>query len=455
MLIVKFGGTSVGDADSIDRVASIVRARVTRRPIVVVSAMAGVTNQLLALAHAAANGGLLAALEALEALRQRHLHTVTQLLGEPAPVGITSELQALFAEIAQLSEALATLGFVTPRSLDAIAAMGERLSAPLVTAALVARGVPATLIDARKIIRTDDHYTQAAPDVSAIRQAAFEELVPVVARDEIPVLGGFIGSTDRGVTTTLGRGGSDFTAALLGAALHAEAIEIWTDVDGMLTADPRLIPDARRIAQVTFDEAAELASFGAKVLHPSTIAPAVREGIPVFVFNSRRPADGGGGTRIAQDAPRRGVSAIAAKRGVPLVSVRTAEMLLAHGFLRRVFEVFERHRTSVDLVATSEVSISLTPDDLTRLHLVIEELRALGEVSVLWECGVVAIVGTGLADGGTHMARALASLDGTRIHMASLSASGLNLSLVVDDAAVTETMRRLHSTFFEGSAAES
>jgi aspartate kinase len=149
------------------------------------------------------------------------------------------------------------------------------------------------------------------------------------------------------------------------------------------------------------------------------------------------------------------VSAIAAKRGVPLVSVRTAEMLLAHGFLRRVFEVFERHRTSVDLVATSEVSISLTPDDVTRLHLVIEELRALGEVSVLWECGVVAIVGTGLADGGTHMARALASLDGTRIHMASLSASGLNLSLVVDDAAVTETMRRLHSTFFEGSAAES
>jgi aspartate kinase len=455
MLIVKFGGTSVGDADSIDRVASIVRARITRRPIVVVSAMAGVTNQLLALAHAAANGGLLAALEALEALKQRHLQTVTQLLGEPAPVGITSELTALFTEIAQLSEALATLGFVTPRSLDAIAAMGERLSAPLVTAALVARGVPATLIDARKIIRTDDHYTQAAPDVSAIRQAAFEELVPVVARDEIPVLGGFIGSTDRGVTTTLGRGGSDFTAALLGAALHAEAIEIWTDVDGMLTADPRLIPDARRIAQVTFDEAAELASFGAKVLHPSTIAPAVREGIPVFVFNSRRPADGGGGTRIAQDAPRRGVSAIAAKRGVPLVSVRTAEMLLAHGFLRRVFEVFERHRTSVDLVATSEVSISLTPDDVTRLHLVIEELRALGEVSVLWECGVVAIVGTGLADGGTHMARALASLDGTRIHMASLSASGLNLSLVVDDAAVTETMRRLHSTFFEGSAAES
>jgi aspartate kinase len=448
MRVLKFGGTSVGDADAIDRVATIVRDRLSSRPIVVVSAMAGITSQLLSLAHAAANGGLYAALDALDGIRLRHQQAAERLLGTPVPGGISSELTSLLNEIAQLVEALATLGFVTPRSLDAIAAMGERLSAPLVTAALQARGIPATLLDARRVIRTDDHFTQAAPDLAAIRAAAFEDVVPVVARDEVPVLGGFIGSTDRGVTTTLGRGGSDLSAALIGAAVRAEAIEIWTDVDGMLTADPRVIPDARRLAQVTFDEAAELASFGAKVLHPSTIAPAVRDGVPVFVFNSRKPIDGGGGTRIARDAPRRGVSAIAAKRGVPLVSVRTAEMLLAHGFLRRVFESFERHRVSVDLVSTSEVSISVTPDESTRLDLVVDELRAFGDVTVQWECGVVAVVGTGLADGGSYMARALGALDGTRVHMVSLSASGLNLSLVVDEAVVVDTMQRLHAEFF-------
>ncbi|MCU0649078.1 MAG: lysine-sensitive aspartokinase 3 [Gemmatimonadaceae bacterium] len=453
MLVVKFGGTSVGDAEAIERVATIVRARLARRPIVVVSAMAGVTNQLLSLAHAAANGGLLAALDAIGDLKQRHTVTAERLLGAPAPQGIISELDALLRELASLAEALATLGFVTPRSLDAIAAIGERLSAPLVTALLLARGIPASLVDARRVIRTDSHFTQAAPDLPAIRQAVFDEVVPVVARDEVPVLGGFIGSNERGVTTTLGRGGSDFSAALIGAALRADAIEIWTDVDGMLTADPRVIPEARRIEQVTFDEAAELASFGAKVLHPSTIAPAVRDGVPVFVFNSRRPADGGGGTRIALDAPRRGVSAIAAKRGVPLVSVRTAEMLLAHGFLRRVFEVFERHRTSVDLVSTSEVSISVTPDDVARLDDVIADLRPLGEVQVQWDCGVIAVVGTGLADGGQYMARAFAALGDTPVHMASLSASGLNLSLVVDGQRVVDTMRRLHAAFFGDGAA--
>jgi aspartate kinase len=452
--VLKFGGTSVGDAEAIGRVADIVRARLAARPVVVVSAMAGVTNQLLTLAHAAANGGLLAALEAIGEIRRRHEAAAARLLGEPAPSGLLAELGALLDEVAALAEALATLGFVTPRSLDAVAATGERLSAPLVTAALAARGVPATLVDARRVVRTDGHFTQAAPDLAAIRAAAHEEVVPIVSRDEVPVLGGFIGATDRGVTTTLGRGGSDFSAALLGAALQAVAIEIWTDVDGMLTADPRVIPEARRIERLTFEEAAELASFGAKVLHPSTIAPAVLAGIPVHVLNARRPADGGGGTLISRDAPRRGVTAIAAKRGVPLVNVRTGDMLLAHGFLRRVFEVFERHRTSVDLVSTSEVSISVTPDDGARLADVVADLAPLGDVGVEWECGVIAVVGTGLADGGDTMARALGALGPTRVRMASLSASGLNLSLVVDDAEVVPAMRRLHAAFFTDALAD-
>jgi aspartate kinase len=264
------------------------------------------------------------------------------------------------------------------------------------------------------------------------------------------VLGGFVGSTDSGMTTTLGRGGSDFSAALLGAALRAESIEIWTDVDGMLTADPRIVPSAQLIDRIRFDEASELAAFGAKVLHPSTIAPAVQAGIPVFVFNSMRPQ--GSGTMIAADAPRHAFRAFAGKRRTTLVRLRSAHMLLAHGFLRSVFDVFARHRTSVDVVTTSEVSISVTLDDTERLDLVTEELAAFGEVTVQRECGVVAIVGAGIADSARPLAIALTALGDCRVHMSSLSATGINLTLVVDDAEVVPAMKRLHAAFFEDAA---
>ena len=447
MIVVKFGGTSVGDAAAIERATEIVRSRLSRRPLVVVSALAGTTNTLLAIAEQAEKGQLIGALRGVEGLRDRHLAEAATLLGDnEVGADVAAELSAMFDELASLAEALSVLGHLTPRSLDAIAAIGERLSSVLFVAVLCQRGIPAQLIDPGEVMITDDHFTRAEPQPELIADASQRIIRPLLASGTTPVVGGFVGATSGGVVTTLGRGGSDYSAALFGAALRAEAIEIWTDVDGMLTADPRVVDGARLIEQIRFDEASELASFGAKVLHPSTIAPAVKIGIPVFIYNSRRPE--GTGTRITFDAPRRPVSAIAGKRDVSLIRIRTPRMLLAHGFMRRIFEIFDENRTSVDVVATSEVSVSMTIDDATHLDSLLGALTSLGDVSVERNRGIVALVGAGLGDSTATMARALAALENVKVHMVSLSSGGINLTLLVDGDQVLEAMRRLHSAFF-------
>ena len=447
MIVVKFGGTSVGDAAAIERATDIVRGRLARQPLVVVSALAGTTNTLLSIAEQAEKGQLIGALRNVEGLRERHLAEASKLLGDHgAGAEVATDLSAMFDELASLAEALSVLGHLTPRSLDAIASIGERLSSHLVVAVLCARGIPAELVDAGDVMITDDHFTRAEPQAELIAEATQRIVRPLLESGTTPVVGGFVGATSAGVTTTLGRGGSDYSAALFGAALRAEAIEIWTDVDGMLTADPRVVDGARLIEQIRFDEASELASFGAKVLHPSTIAPAVKIGIPVYIYNSRRPE--GCGTRITFDAPRRPVSAIAGKRDVALIRIRTPRMLLAHGFMRRIFEIFDDNRTSVDVVATSEVSVSMTIDDATHLDGLLGALMALGDVSVERNRGIVALVGAGLGDSTATMAQALAALGNVKVHMVSLSSGGINLTLLVDGDQVLEAMRRLHVSFF-------
>lgn len=454
MIVVKFGGTSVGDADAIRRAASIVASRRDRQPIVVVSALAGVTNALLAIAEQSSRGQLIGAIRSVEALRERHMQQAELLLGDsPECAELCSEMSAMIDELAHLTEALNTLGDVTPRSLDAIAAYGEQLSSQLAVAAFRKCGLQAEHVDAREVMVTDESFTRAEPNLDAIAEAALRLLAPVAREGRIPVMGGFIGATPRGLTTTLGRGGSDYTAALIGAALQTEAIEIWTDVDGMLTADPRVVENARLLDRVGFDEASELASFGAKVLHPMTIYPAVRLGIPVLVLNSRRPE--GKGTLITFEAPRRAVTAIAGKSGVTLIRLRTPRMLLTEGFLRTTFDVFHRHRASIDVVATSEVSVSLTIDDASRLDALLPDLRELGDVAIERNRGIVAVVGAALSAGGQHMARALAALRDTPIHMLSLSATGINLTIVVDGEQVSPVMRQLHDEFFHDRAAKS
>lgn len=448
MIVMKFGGTSVGDAEAIRRGADIVRGRLARQPIVVVSALAGTTNALIAIGEQAAKGHLIGAMRAVEALRDRHLTQADLLLGGDAGE-VAGEMSALFDELAHLAEALSVLGDLTPRSLDAISAMGEQLSSLLVVAAYQTLGLPAVHVDARDVMVTDDTFGRAEPQAEAIAAAARTHLLPVVRKGKVPVLGGYIGATaTTRITTTLGRGGSDYSASLFGAALQAEAIEIWTDVDGMLTADPRVVEGARLIERIGFEEASELASFGAKVLHPSTIAPAVRLGIPVVVLNSRRPE--GTGTWITFDAPKRPVTAIAGKEKVALVKVRSPRMLLTEGFMRTLFAIFERHRTSVDVVATSEVSVSVTVDDATRLDAIVGELRDLGDVVIERGRGIVSLVGAELSRHPATMAAALGAVGDAVVHMLSLSATGINLTIVLDGDQVQPVMRRLHDTFFRG-----
>ncbi len=452
MIVCKFGGTSVGDADAIARTATIVASRRDRQPVVVVSALGGTTNQLLQVAEQSAKGQLIGALRAVEGLRDRHL-TQARLLLDPAEADeVSAELSAMFDELAALAEALKTLGDLTPRSLDTIAALGEQLSSVLVVAAFRKLGLPAEHVDAREVMITDGNFTRAEPQAEAIAEAAQRVVMPLIRAGRIPVMGGFFGAAQgTGITTTLGRGGSDYSASLVGAALQADAIEIWTDVDGMLTADPRVVEGARLIERIGFEEASELASFGAKVLHPNTIAPAVMRGIPVWVLNSRKPD--GTGTLITFDAPRRSVTAIAGKSGVTLVKVRSPRMLLTEGFMRTLFDVFGRHRTSVDVVATSEVSVSVTIDDVASLEALVVDLRDLGDVTIERNRGIVSVVGNGLSDGGTAMAVALGAIGDIRVHMLSLSSSGINLTIVVDGEQVSPAMRRLHDAFFPSVSA--
>jgi aspartate kinase len=447
VIVAKFGGTSVGDAAAIRRTAAIVRGRLARRPIVVVSALAGTTNALLAAADQAAAGNLVSAIATVEQLRGRHLDAVTELLGTGAEADeLAGEVSAHLDELAHLVEALSVLGHATPRSVDAIAALGELLSAPIVAGAFCREGINAALVDARRVMATDAQFGRAEPQPERIAAAAREHLLPLLAAGRVPVLGGYIGATADGVTTTLGRGGSDYTASLIGAAVEAEAIEIWTDVDGMLTADPRMVRGARLIDHIRFDEAAELASFGAKVLHPNTITPAVVRGIPVFVFNTLRP--GTGGTRITADAPRMAVRAVAGKGNTAIVKVRSPRMLGMPGALQQIFEVFARHRTSVDVVATSEVSVSLTVDDGRQLEALVGELRAFGDVGVERNRGIIAVVGADLARHPGAMARALASVGDVHLHMLSLDSTGINLTMVLDAGDVQPVMQRLHDAFF-------
>jgi len=452
VIVAKFGGSSVADAAAIRRTGEIVRGRLGRAPVIVVSALAGATNALLSAAELAASGQLVAALEHVSQLRDRHLATISELLGSgPEAHALRAETSLMFDELAHLAEALSVLGFATPRSMDAVASMGERLSAPICAAAFSQMGIPSVAVDSRQVMITNDDFGRASPLSAQIAAASHAQLLPIIADGKVPVVGGFVGATRSGITTTLGRGGSDYSAALFGAALNADAIEIWTDVDGMLTADPRVVPGAQLIEHLRFDEAAELASFGAKVLHPSTIAPAVERDIPVYVFNSMRPE--AVGTRITFEAPPCTVRAIAGKRGVVVVRVGSPKMLGTPGALRSIFEVFDRYRISVDVVATSEVSVSLTVDDDPSLLKAVEDLRGFGEVAIERDRGIVALVGAGLGGSSPSMARALRAIGDERLHMVSLSSTGINLTLIVDDAQVHPVMRLLHHEFFGGALA--
>jgi aspartate kinase len=449
MLVLKFGGTSVRDADAIRRALSIVgRARAAGdQPVVVVSAMSKVTDELMDAAGRAAAGDDSTSRSIVENLASRHVDVASALVSGEAHTALVTALDGEWGEVAQLLHALTILREVSARSLDAIVAVGEVSSSRIVAAAFEANGLPASWVDARRVLVTDDRHAAAQPDIAATAERLASEVGPHLAAARVPVLGGYIGATRAGVTTTLGRGGSDYSASLFGAGLSAREIQIWTDVDGMLTADPRVVSSTRPVASLSFDEASELAYFGAKVLHPSTIAPAVASGIPVRILNSHRP-DVTGTTIIATPSPSpTPVTALACKRGVTVIDITSTRMLMAHGFLRRLFEVFERFRTPVDVVTTSEVSVSVTVDDTNRLDEILAALGDFAEATSEPQMALLCAVGERLRTDAALSARILGALEGFPLRMVSQAGSRRNITVVLPERHLAEAMTRLHDRF--------
>jgi aspartate kinase len=448
MIVMKFGGTSVQDSTAIDRVAAIVKDRLALKPVVVVSALAKVTDQLLAIARAAGGGDRKTALDLSRALRERHYTTAGELLGTGIFTTLHSELEESFDALDELLRGIVAVGELTPRTTDQVAAQGELLSSRIAAAAFTARGIDAVMVDSRQCIVTDSNYMKAAPLMEETHERLKSKIQPLLDTGKVPVMGGFIGATKAGVTTTIGRGGSDYSAAIIGAGLGAQRIDIWTDVDGMMTTDPNLCPDARRIKVISFDEAAELAYFGAKVLHPSTVLPAVQKNIPVYILNSRNP--GCEGTRIAARVPscRNFFKAIAAKKRITIIDVAATRMLLAHGFLKAIFEVFDRHRVSVDVVSTSEVSVSVTVDSNESIPALAADLAKLADVKYEGRKAIVCVVGENLRDKPGVAARVFGELSDVQIRMISQGASEINLTFVIEEDDVPQVVKRLHSTFF-------
>jgi aspartate kinase len=461
--VMKFGGTSVEDAAAFERVVALVRAMRDTRPVVVVSAMSRFTDALLAAFERAAGGEGARALAHLEQHFARHTDALRTLLADGAnrreADAALSELEGVLAgargEIGRAFEDAAAGSRARALLQDCVVSFGEQLSSWLLARVLDARGLKAKQVDSRRCVITDDEHGCATPLKEETDRHTREQIEPLIAEGVVPVLGGFIASSAAsGETTTLGRGGSDYTAGLVGAALHSREIQIWTDVSGVLTADPRVVKDARTIPRLSYAEAAELAYFGAKVLHPKTILPAVVRNVPVRICNSRAPRSPDTVVYFDAEMTPRTVKAIAHKSGVLIVHITSARMLGAYGFLRAIFEIFERHRTAVDIVTTSEVSVSLSLEDPARLDAITEDLKHIAAVHVEPGRAIVCIVGEGLRSTPGIAGRVFSTIKDINVLLISQGASSVNLTFVVEEQHVAETVRRLHAAFFECATSE-
>lgn len=446
--VMKFGGTSLHDPPALERLVTIVAGARDERPVVVVSAMRGVTDALLQGTVLAREGQVGRGFEVIERQISRYSAAAGELLPDDRAGVVDDAVAAAALEISDLLRVIALHpGTLLPLQ-DEIVSFGERLSSILVAELLASHEGAGVAVDARRCITTTEEHGRAVPLPAPTLENTRREVGPLLERRRVPVLGGFIASAESGATTTLGRGGSDYTAAIIGAALDAREIQIWTDVTGFLTADPRIVEQARPISHLSYGEAAELAFFGAKVLHPKTIQPAIEKEIPVRVCNSHQPQEPG--TRIDAESVISpvGVKAIAHKPGITLVQVTSARMLGAYGFLRALFDVFARHRTAVDVVSTSEVSVSLSVEDRSALPEIVQELESLGRVRVETGYAIVCAVGEGLRSMPGLPARVFGAVTDVDVALISQGASSINLTFVVREEQVADVVRRLHATLF-------
>ncbi|PYX96611.1 MAG: lysine-sensitive aspartokinase 3 [Acidobacteria bacterium] len=447
MLVMKFGGTSVACAENIARIARIVRERLHLQPVVVVSALAGVTDGLQRMGALSRDGEVEEALSLLQVCEDRHCEAARALLSNKSEAFLQNDLRPLFDEAGALLKAVFAVQELTPRTLDRLLGFGERWSSRLVAEAFRAEGLRAVHVNACDVVITDANYSHAAPLVDLIRARVATKIRPRVQSGCVPVLGGFIGSTEDGIPTTLGRGGSDYTASILGASIDADSIEIWTDVDGMMTADPRICPDAQNIESISFDEAAELAHFGAKVLHPKTLQPAVNRGIPVYVLNSRHPENCGTRVEVAEPSEEGRVRSVACKRGITLAEVFARQGLEAK-LTSAIFDALERQKCLVDLAAMSRSNLSLLLNSRSSADALCEFLEDKASVNVVDGSALVSLVGRNVARNPAICARALNALPDLPLRMIFHGASDMNLSFVVAEEDADKVVRCLHAALF-------
>lgn len=445
---MKFGGTSVGDLAAFERVHNIVSSQIPKRPVVVVSAMTKVTDALLEAFDIAKKGDLQAALLSLEPHFERHTQVSRHFLADSGPNIFNAELDLAHGELADLLMRVSRRSLPLSMLKDAIVSYGEQLSSRLLTEVLKAKGVNARHIDSRRLILTDDEYGAAQPVWDETEKQIKLELCPIVEANEVPIMGGFIAANRSGETTVLGRGGSDYSAALVAAAMDATELQIWTDVTGVMTCDPRICGEARTIPILSYEEAAELAYFGAKVLHPKTIKPAVDHGIPVRVCNTFEPETVG--TMVLADsgeAPNK-IKSIAHKKNITILRISSARMLGSYGFMSAVFQVFERFRTVIDVISTSEVSIALTLDNTTEIDKIVTELERLGDVEVDPGYAVVCVVGEGVRASTGIASTIFSTISDINVALISHGASSVNLTFVIKEDAAADAIKRLHKELF-------
>lgn len=446
LIVAKFGGTSVADFDAMNRSADVVLSDASVR-LVVLSASAGVTNLLVALAEGQEQEQRAFQLDEIRRIQYAIVDRLQQ------PEVIRDEIDRMIENIAMLSEAaaLATSNALT----DELVSHGELMSTLLFVEILRERNVAAEWFDVRKVMRTDDRFGRAEPDVALLTELATSLLQPRLQQSMV-VTQGFIGSESKGRTTTLGRGGSDYTAALLGEALQAKRIDIWTDVPGIYSTDPRVVPAAKRIDEITFEEAAEMATFGAKVLHPATLLPAVRSDIPVFVGSSKDPS--AGGTMVYNQTKNPPLfRALALRRRQTLLTLHSLNMLHARGFLAEVFNILARHNMSVDLITTSEVSVALTMDttgstssgDSLLTQALLTELSSLCRVEVEENLALIAIIGNKLSQACGVGKEVFGVLEPFNLRLICYGASSYNLCFLVPGNDAEQVVRTLHKNLFE------
>lgn len=439
MIILKFGGTSISTRENISNICGILKREQKRQPVVIVSAVSGVTDLLLSLPALSVSKQKVV----IKELIAIHQELAKSCFGIPP-----QEIQEYINQCVHDVEQLLKKTKMTPALQDELVSFGEKLSSFLISLALKHSGITSQQILASQLIITDDNFTNAEFLPRITTQQTREVLLPLLKKGIIPVITGFIASTRDGRTTTLGRGGSDYSASIIGFALKASEIQIWTDVDGLYTSDPRLILTATRLSKVTYREASELAAFGAKILHPRTILPAVKAKIPVKILNTLNP-EGNGTliTTISKSSPR--VSAIASQRKVKLINLYSTNMLHSRGFLAHIFTVFSKYDISVDLVSVSEVSVSVTLDNIGNLNQALTELKTFTSVTMR-DVGIVSLVGEGITTVPHLITNIFSVLDIARIpiHMVSLGASDINISFAVDITAVNATVQLLHDSIF-------